>query len=344
MKKIVYICYIFSIFIIGTIQNTHSQPSDPLDSIYGLRLCTYNDNSFLIQEDIPYDIQIKKIIKLSNGCCLISHTIVDGFNITFPIITPVSYKNLKIKKKRSYILYLNRYFLIPSMGFDERGLTVDIMLDGHIITLNDGFFSYWFVSPNIADGHILSNAEYHQKKLFFEQKKENLEIAIKPFLEFISYTNTVIPEDILDTSRIKQTMLSYGESVWSMHNTMGKKIKTKDFLSPKNRFGQPFPTLNDKTTFFDAIKELLKIDYQLPVSSQFHNINIKNVKLIDYSIKNRIWTIQVIWEIAGLDKRYVIILGIKESTLKPLIIGLNRAYYGYHLNSTTSNYKYVPIF
>lgn len=343
MKKIAYICLIFITANMGTFQYTHSQSPDPLDSIYGLRLCTHNDNSFLIQEDMPYVIQIKKIIKLSNGCCLISHMVVDSFNVTFPIITPVTYKNLKIKKKQSYILHLYRYFLIPSVGFDKRGLTVDIMLDGRIITLNDGLFSYWFVSPNIEDSHILSNDEYHQKKIFFEQNKANLETTIKPFLEFISYTNTVVPEDILDTSRIKQTMLSYGESVWSMH-TMGKKIKIEDFFSPKNRYGKPLPTLTDKIPFFDAIKELLKSDYQLPIPSQFHNIDIKNVKLLDYSIKNHIWTLQVIWEFFGSNKRYIIILDIMDSFPKPLIIGLNRAYYGYHLNQSTPNHKYIPIF
>lgn len=343
MKKTIYIYWIFSVINIITLQCVNSQTSDPLDSIFGSRLCTFNDNSYLIREDVPYTVQIKEIIKLHNGCCFISSTIVDSFDIVFPIVTPLTCENIKIKKDHSYILHLYKYFLIPSVGFDKKGLTVDIMLDGRIITLNDGLFSYWFISPDIDNGHILSPDNYYQKKLIFEQNKGMLLTTIEQFLDFISYNNTVAPWDIMDTLRIKQTMISYGKSVWSIHS-MKKSIKIKEFFSPKNRYGTQFFTLNDKTPFLDVLKELLKRDYQLPVPSQFRNINIKNVKLLDYSLKNHIWTIQVIWEVVGSNKRYLIILAIRNSFPKPLIVGFNRTYYGYHLEDSISNHKYIPIF
>ena len=87
--------------------------------------------------------------------------------------------------------------------------------------------------------------------------------------------------------------------------------------------------------------DYLKKNYYLP-ECQLGDIHIVETSLLNYSIFEHIYTMQIIWEIKSISKIFVTILSVKETNNKFSIIGIGSSYYGYRMDRPASNYKFVP--
>jgi len=339
MLKRVFFTIIIFLCLCGKAQNEEAATTyDPYDTITHF-LCTFTDNAYLIQNDSLYTVIVDDILKFRDAMCLIGKVQIDGKNVTFPIITTSRSKKIgeKIRKGHSYTIHLHRYFIIPSCGFDQMGLTVDIQIGGRIITLCDGLFSYWFTSPDLEGCQLLSEDLYKQKKWSYIEHSDTLARLSEQFVQYLANIDSSELPYFVDSVRLKSTFLHPAPHNWSLTKS---QISIRDFLIPHEvRFRS---THTSDNTFNQCFKLFLNENYSFTKYSQNH-IRFVETSLLDYSILERIYTLQIIWEIKSISKIFVTILSIQEKDGKFMIIGLNRSYYGYHMERPQSNYRCIPV-
>ena len=323
--------------VIARAQNevTHTS-QDPYDTITHF-MCTFTDNAYLIKNDSAYKVQIGDIVKLRDGFCIIGRTIIDNENVVFPFVTTSLNGHLgkKIRKGHFYQLRFRRYFIIPSCGFDDRGITVDLLIDGKIITLNDGLFSYWFVSPDVEHGQLLPPDACSQKNRIYEKHRDTLLCMTEQFVQYMAHSDSTKLPVFVDTGQMKKAILSHGVKSWYLPQ---RQFSMKEFLVPHE-------THNNATradgSFHQVMVDYLKKNYYLP-ECQLGDIHIVETSLLNYSISEQIYTMQIIWEIKSISKIFVTILSVKETNNIFSIIGIGSSYYGYRMDRPSSNYKFVP--
>ena len=362
MKKSLLIGIMISILSYVNISaqiNIDSLPKDPLlDAIWGEKYSPpikNNNLSFLLQEDSCYVFRIYHIISLPSGYLIQAHTMVDSFNVWAYIVTPKTHpsSNLiqkKIKKGGSYKLHLRKYFLLPAWVGIESGRTVDVMLGNKTLSINEnGYYSYLFSSLDLEGLYQIKSQEVAFRERKFQKEEINLKNSISPFLEYISYGK---PTDNLfntvDTLQIKRSLNRYGQYWWGRNPS--------DFGHTKKRFkwSLDYPVKKHDWLERDGVNsneyeavfwKMLKKDYCLPTDTQnldrnFLYSSIK-LKLLHYS-EQFIYTVQVIWKLANVNKTYIAILDIQKEGNDYKIVGLNKAYGGYRLYMKEGNSLFVP--
>ena len=337
LERHLVIIFFIGLCVTAKAQNNVTYTSqDSYDTITHF-LCTFTDNAYLIKNDSAYKVQIDNIVKLRDGLCIIGRTIIDNENVVFPFVTTSFNGHIgkKIRKGHSYKLRFRRYFIIPSRGFDNHGITVDLLIDGKIITLNDGLFSYWFVSPDVEHGQLLSTDACFQKNRIYKNHRETLFCMTKQFVHYMANTDSTELPVFVDTIQMKKTILSHGIKFWYLPQ---RQFSIKEFLVPHENHNND--TRAD-SSFNQVMVDYMKKNYYLP-EYQLGNIYIVEISLLNYSISDQIYTMQIIWEVKSISKIFVTILSVKETNNKFSIIGIGNSYYGYRMNSPSSNYEFVP--
>lgn len=328
----------------------YSQTFDPLDTILSKPLVIGIDTySYLIKDDTYYEFSVERIITLKNAYVIQLQTTIDTISVDCFVVSPkgIDRKGMKIKKGQHYRMFLNRYNLFPVRASIESINTSDFLLGGRIASVNeDGLFKYMFYSPMLSGNRIRSMSDIERGNRFFA--KDSLLIAdfTQSFINLISknFTQEQL-YSVIDPKAMKKIMGDYsvdiqGRSPGEVLQRYKKKYPWRIDVSPPKYYSKR--ELRAESTY-QLFCKLLNKQYRLPSEQETDDAAmILDLKLL-YSCKDTLYTIRVIWENAGLKKRYVAVFDVEKNNDGFRIKHFNKPHHCYRLYVPKDNLRFVPL-
>lgn len=310
----------------------------------------YSNRDSLLEENQYYTFTVKKIIPLREGYMLKTKTIVNNQKVSAVIITPFDDFNsispgvcpLRVNKK--YPISVQRYFLVPANHIGIEAVTVaDILLGNKTISVNEGGFHwYLFSSMDLCGLSMWDKTEVEYFRYLYHQDSALIQETLDSFIKYVCFQKT--PFNLIDTTGTKRTFLKYGRelcgrSPFELDERHHNKRKWYIDSIPPLRDWTTHPYQLDTSNFKTMLQYILKTGCLLPVGDTLKDDDIKGIcyKLLYYEPEQRIFTIQVKWEILALDKTYILIVNVQKQDGQYKICGLSRPYFGYAMHWSNNN-------